>query len=108
MAVVRSPLNTQKGAAQPEVLEVDYDADYELVEALLAQPRRMLNAQEMNELLGIGPDVSEDSQRSRRARAIRRMNGAAQMRHGFVLITRERDPNDRRHLLYKVADVPKG
>lgn len=86
----------------------DDDADYGLVEVLLAQPKRLMNAQEMNELLGIGPDVSEDSQRSRRARAIRRMNAAAQARHGLAFITRERDPNDRRHLLYKLCDLPKG
>ena len=88
--------------------DIDDDADYALVEGLLAQPKRLMNAQEMNELLGIGPDVSEDSQRSRRARAIRRMNAAVKARHDVAFITRERDPNDRRHLLYKLCDLPEG
>ena len=96
----------QQKAKPPKVVEVDEDADYELVEQLLAQPKRLMNALEMNELLGIGPEVSEDSQRSRRARAIRRMNAAFQSRHGVAFITRERDAQDRRHLLYKLGDVP--
>ena len=96
----------QQKAKPTKVVEVDEDADYELVEQLLAQPKRLMNALEMNELLGIGPEVSEDSQRSRRARAIRRMNAAFQSRHGVAFITRERDAQDRRHLLYKLGDVP--
>ena len=82
------------------------DADYELVLGMLDQPDRLMNAQKLNELLGIGPDVSEDSQRSRRARAIRRMNDAFMARHGVLFITRERDSQDRRHLLYKLEDIP--
>lgn len=96
----------QQKAKPTKVVEVDEDADYELVEQLLAQPKRLMNALEMNELLGIGTEVSEDSQRSRRARAIRRMNAAFQSRHGVAFITRERDAQDRRHLLYKLGDVP--
>lgn len=93
--------------ASPKEVDVGDDEDYELVEHLLAQPKRLMNAQEMNELLGIGSDVSDDSQRSRRARAIRRMNAAFQARHGQAFITRERDAQDRRHLLYKLGDVPR-
>lgn len=88
--------------AKDEQREQEDDSDWELVQSLLMQPQRLMNAMQMNEVLGIGPEVSEDSQRSRRARAIRRMNAAFELRHGRPFITRERDPLDRRHLLYKV------
>lgn len=97
-----------KPAAAPAVSEAEDEADWELVMHLLAQDKRLMNAQEMNLLLGIGEGVSDDSSRSRRARAIRRMNAAFERRYQAPFITRERDVQDRRHLLYKVNEIPAG
>ena len=88
--------------------EDEDERDWDLVEQLLAQEQRLMNAQEMNALLGIGEGVSDDSSRSRRARAIRRMNAVFERKHGVPFITRERDVQDRRHLLYKVNEIPQG
>lgn len=90
------------------VSDEEDEADWDLVGQLLAQNKRLMNAQELNALLGIGEGVSDDSSRSRRARAIRRMNAAFERRHGVPFITRERDVQDRRHLLYKVNEIPQG
>lgn len=90
------------------VSDEEDESDWDLVVQLLAQNKRLMNAQEMNALLGIGEGVSDDSSRSRRARAIRRMNAAFERRHGVPFITRERDVQDRRHLLYKVNEIPQG
>lgn len=84
----------------------DDRADWELILRFMKQSTRLMNAQEMNNMLGIGPNVSDDSQRSRRARSIRRMNQAFERQYGRPFVTRERDANDRRHLLYKIDDFP--
>ena len=84
----------------------DDRADWDLIHRFMDQSRRLMNAQEMNNMLGIGPNVSDDSQRSRRARSILRMNMAFERQYGRPFVTRERDANDRRHLLYKIDDFP--
>ena len=59
-------------------------------------------AAELNLLLGIEPESSEESKRARRARMVRVLNEMHMDRVGRKLISRERDPKDRRHLLYRI------
>ena len=60
------------------------------------------NAAELNVMLGIELDASEESQRARRARLVKQLNEMSVEQTGHKVIVRERDPNDRRHLLYRI------
>jgi hypothetical protein len=79
---------------------------WELIERILSQSNRRLSTEELNSLLGIEPNVSRDSQRSRRAKLIRQMNSAFESKYRTNFINRERDMHDRRHLHYKISDIP--
>lgn len=73
----------------------------ELKESLVSEAGSY-TAAELNSIFGIELDASEDSQRARRARMVKQLNELSVAETGKKLIVRERDPNDRRHLLYRI------
>ena len=74
----------------------------ELVHRFQSSDASTFNATELNVMLGIELDASEESQRARRARMVKQLNELSVAKSGRKLIVRERDTNDRRHLLYRI------
>ena len=72
-----------------------------LTENLLAKGGSFTST-ELNQILGIELDASEDSQRARRARLVKQINELHETKTGEKLIVRERDPNDRRQIRYRI------
>jgi len=59
-----------------------------------------LDTQQLNMLLGLDEEQSEETKRARRAQAIRRVNEEYQLRYGVDLIERKKDVADRRRTTY--------
>ena len=57
---------------------------------------------EFNQYLHLGADLSEESKRARRAQFIRDVNREYQLKHSCDLISREKDPEDRRRTYYVI------
>lgn len=65
-----------------------------------------LSTMEFDEIIQNDENLSPESQRSKRAKAIRLINAESQLVFGFALIERTRDPIDRRKVLYKLRSIP--
>lgn len=74
----------------------------EIVEALVQGGDRQYTAADLNGKFGIAALSSDESQRARRARLVRQINDIYKREHNRSLILRERDPKDRRHLIYRI------
>jgi hypothetical protein len=72
------------------------------MEALITAGDRQYTAADLNEQFGIAALSSDESQRARRARLVRQINDIYKRKHDRSLILRERDPKDRRHLIYRI------
>ena len=68
--------------------------------AFLNCGKETLDTSEFNAFIGLDEDSSEESKRSRRAQIIRQVNQEYQLLHGQELITRQKDPIDRRRTTY--------
>lgn len=74
----------------------------DIMEALITAGDRQYTAADLNEQFGIAALSSDESQRARRARLVRQINDIYKRKHDRSLILRERDPKDRRHLIYRI------
>ena len=66
-------------------------------------PERTLGTEELNAHIGIQEDSSSEAKRARRAQFIRDINQEYELRYGKALISRDRDPNDRRRTVYVIT-----
>lgn len=74
----------------------------EIISSLIAGGDRQYSAAALNDQFGIAALSSDESQRARRARLVRQINDIYKRKHNRSLILRERDPKDRRHLIYRI------
>jgi hypothetical protein len=65
-----------------------------------------LSTREFDEIIQNDENLSPESQRSKRAKAIRLINAESQLVLGFALIERNRNPTDRRKVHYKIRSIP--
>lgn len=71
-----------------------------LLRSFLESKSDTLDTQQLNMLLGLDEEQSEETKRARRAQAIRRVNEEYQLRYGVDLIERKKDVADRRRTTY--------
>ena len=57
---------------------------------------------ELDELFQINYDLNSDSLRVRRSRIIRDLNMEYQKLEGKDIITRQKDPNDKRYVIFRI------
>ena len=74
----------------------------ELIKKLVQSVEMLLSNQELDEVLEIDDDINTDSKRVKRSRIIQEVNSEYQLMAGKELITRQRDPKDKRYMLYRI------
>jgi hypothetical protein len=74
----------------------------ELLKQIKQQSGNLLNSNEIDVILGINSSMSQDSKRVKRSRIIKSINEEYILKKGKKLITRQRDENDNRYMLYKI------
>ena len=83
-----------------EVLEET--EDYSLVDKLLAYDGQKLSTEEFDRILGIAEIANFDSKRIKRARLIKGINLQYEEKKGVSLITRIKNPEDKRFVYYQI------
>jgi hypothetical protein len=73
---------------------------------ILLQEKRFFTTAELDALLGIDDIASPETLRARRSRIIQTVNGEFNLLYGMDLILREREKEDRRKSLYRIAFLP--
>ena len=73
---------------------------------ILLQEKRFFTTAELDALLGIDDIASPETLRARRSRMIQNVNGEFNLLYGMDLIVREREKEDRRKSLYRIAHLP--
>jgi len=74
----------------------------DLIKKLIQENDVLLATHELDNLLVISGDLNADSRRVKRSRIIHEVNSEYQLMAGKKLITRERDPKDKRYMLYRI------
>ena len=99
-AAVQPPL-----ASDPETEEeqASEDESTEILEKLLAHDGEKLSTEEFDTLLGIHQITNFDSKRIKRSRIIKAINTKYEEKKGFPLITRIKNPEDKRFVFYKIT-----
>jgi hypothetical protein len=82
-------------------LEVE-DESKEILEKLLAHDGEKLSTEAFDTLLGIHQITNFDSKRIKRSRLIKSLNKHYEEKKGFPLITRIKNPEDKRFVFYKI------
>ena len=85
---------------EEEALEVE---NAEILQRLLLHNGEKLNTEEFDILLGIDQITNFDSQRIKRSRLIKALNKNYEEKNGFPLITRIKNPEDKRFVFYKIT-----
>ena len=91
------PLDLEK---EGEDLE---EENAEILQQLRLRNGEKLNTEEFDILLGIDQITNFDSQRIKRSRLIKALNKNYQEKNGFPLITRIKNPEDKRFVFYKIT-----
>jgi len=73
-----------------------------LILTILENTGQVMDSNQIDVLLKISDDPSFDSRRAKRSRVIKGLNTEYEKIEGKVLITRERDPKDKRYMLYHI------
>ena len=100
--------NKKKGSTptslEDEIEEEDLEVENaEILQRLLLHNGEKLNTKEFDILLGIDQITNFDSQRIKRSRLIKALNKNYQEKNGFNLITRIKNPEDKRFVFYKIT-----
>ena len=95
-----SPPASLEEEIEEEDLEVE---NAEILQRLLLHNGEKLNTEEFDILLGIDQITNFDSQRIKRSRLIKALNKNYQEKNGFHLITRIKNPEDKRFVFYKIT-----
>lgn len=74
----------------------------ELIKRLMLLGEQLLTNQELDIILGITDELNADSKRVKRSRIIQEVNAEYQLMAGKEIIIRQRDPKDKRYMLYQV------
>jgi hypothetical protein len=75
----------------------------EILRQLLLRNGEKLSTEEFDTLLGIHEITNFDSQRIKRSRLIKALNKRYEEKNGFPLITRIKNPEDKRFVFYKIT-----
>lgn len=73
---------------------------------VLLQEQRMFTTSELDAMLGIEDIASPETLRARRSRIIQMVNAEFNLLYGMDLILRDRDREDRRKSVYRLAHLP--
>jgi len=73
-----------------------------LILTIIENTGQVMDSYQIDVLLKISDDPSFDSRRAKRSRVIKGLNTEYEKIEGKVLITRERDPKDKRYMLYHI------
>ena len=82
--------------------EIEEESE-EILQQLLAHDGEKLNTEEFDTLLGIHQITNFDSKRIKRSRIIKTINKKYEEKKGFPLITRIKNPEDKRFVFYKIT-----
>ncbi len=77
-----------------------------MLRLILVQEKRVFTTAEFDVLLGIDDINSPETLRARRSRIIQTVNGEFNLLYGMDLILRDREQEDRRKSLYRIAHLP--
>jgi hypothetical protein len=95
-------LQTELEAEIETEIEVE-DESKEILEKLLAHDGEKLSTEAFDKLLGIDQITNLDSQRIKRSRLIKVLNKNYQEKNGVPLISRIKNPEDKRFVFYKIT-----
>ncbi len=84
-------------------IEVEDDESTEILQKLLAHDGEKLSTEAFDMLLGIHQISNFDSKRIKRSRLIKSINKQYLDKKGFPLITRIKNPEDKRFVFYKIT-----
>jgi hypothetical protein len=88
----------------PEKEEEDLEKESgEILQQLLAHDGEKLSTEEFDKALGIHQIANFDSKRIKRSRLIKAINKQYEEKKGFPLITRIKNPEDKRFIFYKIT-----
>jgi len=73
-----------------------------LISRITEATGQAMNSDELDMLIGINDDPNPDSRRVKRSRIIQDLNTEYKQLEGKVLITRQKDPKDKRYMLYHI------
>jgi hypothetical protein len=90
-----------EGASEGE-MELE-DESQEILQKLLVHDGERISTEEFDELLGIQQITNFDSKRIKRSRLIKAINKHYEEKKGFPLITRIKNPEDKRFVFYKIS-----
>jgi hypothetical protein len=105
-------IQKRKNAKKPEVQTSEKDADFEqeneddseaLLQQLLGYDGEKLSTEAFDVLLGIDQITNFDSKRIKRSRLIKSINKNYEEKKGYPLITRIKNPEDKRFVFYKIS-----
>jgi hypothetical protein len=99
-SAVQTPLDSDTETEEEQESE---DESTEILEKLLAHDGEKLNTEEFDTLLGIHQITNFDSKRIKRSRIIKAINTKYEEKKGFPLITRIKNPEDKRFVFYKIT-----
>jgi hypothetical protein len=97
---VQPPLDSDP---ETEVEQESEDESPEILEKLLAHDGEKLSTEAFDALLGIHQITNFDSKRIKRSRLIKAINSQYLAKKGFPLITRIKNPEDKRFVFYKIT-----
>ena len=66
----------------------------------------VITMEEFDQLAHGGENLSPESQRARRSKLFREVNAESKLVMGYDLLVRERDPQDRRKVRYRIQSLP--
>ena len=100
--------NKKKGSTpnslEEEIEEEDLEVENaEILKRLLLHNEEKLSTEEFDTLLGIQEITNFDSKRIKRSRLIKSLNKRYEEKNGFPLITRIKNPEDKRFVFYKIT-----
>jgi hypothetical protein len=97
---VQPPLESDPEAEEEQESE---DESPEILEKLLVHDGEKLSTEAFDALLGIHQITNFDSKRIKRSRLIKAINSQYLAKKGFPLITRIKNPEDKRFVFYKIT-----
>jgi hypothetical protein len=99
-AAVQTPVESD---TETEVEQESEEENEEILQQLMSHDGARLNTEEFDMLLGIHQITNFDSKRIKRSRIIKTINKQYEEKKGFPLITRIKNPEDKRFVFYKIT-----
>ena len=99
-AAAQTPVESD---TETEVEQESEEENEEILQQLMSHDGARLNTEEFDMLLGIHQITNFDSKRIKRSRIIKTINKQYEEKKGFPLITRIKNPEDKRFVFYKIT-----